>query len=197
MKASHWNPDREHLAKDVIFDITGRYPSDDQPLGDALMEDDDVVDELTKEAGVSASPSVWFLVRMEEEYGLTLPDDVAEDVFTGEIKVGALCDMLDAQRKVAEITSAEDRARAAQYRAAHKEELRRKAKKRRSLIAKGLKQKMRRIGTAATGYTYVADSGAGAGAGGHAAVGGLKTTFDFRPDRNTSPIDDTTTLRWK
>lgn len=197
MRATYWHSSDEHPIKDLIFDVAGTYPLDEQCLHDALDEDDDVIDALTKEAGVSASPMVWMLVRLEDEFGVQLSDDFSERVMADEVSVGELCDFFDRHQKEAEISTPEERARAAQYRAAHQEELRRKARKRRQLIAKGVKQKMRRIGTAATGYTYVADTAHGDGGSARANVGGLASHFNFNPSRDTQPTQDASTLRWK
>lgn len=181
-RASFWNIE-EHPVQDLLYEVLGTYAS----------EQDDF-EELFKEAGLPEGAELAFLTLVEEMYSTELPDDVVEDLYMG----ASMCDLfevLDDLPKVAAITSMVDRARASVYRSAHREEIKRKAKKRRKLQAKGLKQKMRRIGTSASGFIFVADS-RGNQAGGSAAVGGLRRSFDFRPDKNVDH-HETSRLRWK
>lgn len=181
-RAAFWNI-ADHPLQDLLFEVTGSYATDQEDF-----------EEMFKEAGLPEGADLAFLGVVEELYCVELPDDVVEDLYLGA-SFGELCDVLDDLPKTAAITSMADRARASVYRSSHREEIKRKAKKRRKLQAKGLKVKMRRVGSASAGYTFVPDTHGSQGDG-HAGVSGLSRTFDFRPNK---PVErhEPSTLRWK
>lgn len=186
-KAAFWSSEQDPLLE-VAFDIFGTCPLDD-----------DTVEEFCKEAADQEDTrlDVQLLVFLEQELEVEIPDAVCEAVWSEEgLTFAALREGISGFSKMARITTPEERARSIAYRAAHKEEIKRKSRKRRTLQRKGLVTKMRRIGTAATGYTFVPDTKGVEGTG-KAGVGGLAREFNFSPTRDESPKEERSSLRWR
>lgn len=127
---------------------------------------------------------VLFLVAMEEDYDLELSDDKKDAFLAGEISIANLL-TADGLTKEARISSPEEKAKKRIYALQHAMQIKRKAKKRRRQIKQGLIRPNKRIGTAASGYTFIPS--AGASAGNHAQVGGFQhtgqTDLNFDPHK--------------
>lgn len=186
-RALFWDAEQDPLL-DVAFDLFGMCPLPDDRVEDFCKEACDQED---------TRMDVGLLMAIEDVYGVSIPDAFCERVWGDD---GATFEELRVELssfdKLARITTPEERAASIAYRASHKEEIKRKSRKRRTLQRKGLLVKMRRLGTAASGYTYVPDT-KGVEGSGRANVSGLSRTFDFRPDRDESPHEEKSSLRWR
>lgn len=172
-----------------VLDLFSAFSADDAPCSPYQSLED-----LELDDGVD----VMLLDELEKTAGVSFQVQELDFLFGGELDLGYLCEWFDGAEldKEAAISSAKDKARSMAYRAAHKEEIKRKSKKRRALQSSGKKMKMKRVGSAATGYTFVPDAGTGAGSSGGSG-GGLSKGFDFNPHKSKHSLSELSSLSWK
>lgn len=128
---------------------------------------------------------ILFLIAMEEDYDLDFSDEKKDAFLAGEISIANLL-TVDGLNKEARISSPEEKAKKRIYALQHAMQIKRKAKKRRRQIKQGLLRPNKRIGTAASGYTFIPSAGASAGNHAH-VVGGFQhsgpTNLNFNPHK--------------
>jgi len=107
---------------------------------------------------VSDDDQILCCQAIEEITGISIPDNDIERFFYGDITIGEIISMCDELEKLGAITTPEQRARQRQYYMANKAKIARRARRRRQQQKSGMKIKKRRVGSAATGYTFIYDS---------------------------------------
>jgi len=196
-RASLWHVEEDNMIKDAIFEYAGVYPMDDDLICDLFGED-----ELTEDETSNEDAAVLRFFDKVAEQREDLEEGLVYGLLSGELTVGELCAWWEDTTKRAAITSQQDRAKMKQYRLANKQKLRRAAKKRRMLISKGQKLKMKRVGSAAGGYSYVMDAGSmkrpkSSAPAPAPTLGSSKSSFNFNPTKQMSSIASTTKMGWK
>lgn len=94
-----------------------------------------------------------FVAYIEDEADAEFPLDDIDSVIDGTVH--------DFVLKVAAITSAKDRAKAKMYYQNNKAAVKRKARRRRRRQQMGVQRKRKRMGSAATGYSFIMDASGG------------------------------------
>lgn len=105
---------------------------------------------------------ILFLIGMEEDYDLDIDELKKEAFLAGEISIANLLTG-EELLKEAQISTPEEKAKKRIYSLQHAIQIKRKAKKRRKQIKQGLIRPTQRLGSAASGYTFIPAAGGNAG----------------------------------
>lgn len=151
MRASFYTDD---TMEDASISKIAEYYASSIPSSSHTVEDIDWYEE---------DDDILFLISMEEDYDLDLSDFKKEAFLAGEISIANLMVGEDFLLKEARISSPEEKAKKRIYSIQHAIQIKRKAKKRRKQIKQGLIRPNKRIGTAASGYTFIPSAGGNPG----------------------------------
>jgi len=138
----HWE---ENPIKERISDICEEYPDDDTKFNEMPWTEDQQLD---------------FVEGIEKSAGIELSDEDLFEVFSGDLTVSDFESMIKeaCMEKYAKLSTPTQKASMKNYRMRNKSQIAIRDKIRRRKIKQGSKLKRKRMGNAATGYYFVADS---------------------------------------
>lgn len=179
MRASFYMDD---TIEDAAISKIAEYHAFSIPSSNSTVEEIDWFDE---------DEDILFLIGMEEDYGLDIDELKKEAFLAGEISIANLLTD-DALLKEARISTPEEKAKKRIYSLQHAIQIKRKAKKRRRQIKQGLIRPSQRLGSAASGYTFIPSAGGSAGNHSEAHFqnsGPTNINFDPHKSPNASVLD--------
>ena len=144
MRASYYNHENKNKTQSIMEKYAHELPNKNQSVSsiDWYSDFDEIIclDELEKYANIPFT------------------DEEMNDFFHGDMKVSELHSIVSSMEKQARLQTSEEKAKGRAYYQRNKERLKRKARIRYRRQKSGVQKKSKRIGNAATGYSFIEKS---------------------------------------